>query len=200
MRPSFDELLAYAANELDATRMSEVRQHLASNTTDAGVVREIERTLGVMRGDDSVAPPEAVMARARALFHKAVRVNAPTLTEKLRRIVAQLTFDNRRQPALAGYRSVAQAIVLSFAVDGVEVDLQIEPPAKREADQWRMMGQVNADRLPAGIALRDAQTGTVVREAVSETHGGFRFAAPAGKYEIAIRIGDDEVVLPDVEF
>ncbi len=145
MRPSFDELLAFAANQLEADKALAVQRHLQASSSDANVVREIQRTLAVMRADDTVAAPDSVLARARALFEKAVRVEVPSLAQTLRRIIAQLTFDNRRQPALAGYRSVAQAVALSFAADGVEIDLQIEPPSQRESNEWRMLGQVSAE-------------------------------------------------------
>ncbi len=200
MRPNFEELLAYAANEITGPRADDIRRHLNENPADAALVARAVRTIATMRADDTVAPPAAVTTRAKELFAKAVRTSTPSLTETIRRIVASLTFDSRTQPALAGYRSVAQAVVLSFAVEGIEVDLQIEPPSTRDGREWRMIGQVSSNRLPAGVALRESLSGAVVREAVSEAHGGFRFAAPAGSYEIAIRIGDDEVVLPSIEF
>jgi hypothetical protein len=61
-----------------------------------------------------------------------------------RRMAAQLAFDSRRQPRVAGTRAVGLGHPrLMYEIDGVEIDLEVRPSSI--AGRLRLLGQVTAD-------------------------------------------------------
>lgn len=199
-----ERLLAYAAGELDAAQAAAVKARLAVSPEQAATVARYQAVRAILRRDDSVAPPATVLARARAIFPAATATGPVQwlgLTDAVRRVVAELTFDSGRgqAPALAGFRGGDPARHLVFEAEGTIVDLHLEPLAD-EDQRWLITGQVETGASAPGVVvglipeLYDASAFAVTTDA----HGGFHFTVAAGRYTILIRLPESVVVLPNL--
>lgn len=65
---AYDQLIAFAADDLDESDASIVAQHTASCNECARIVTRFKTIRAVMRADPSKNPPAAVVARARSIF------------------------------------------------------------------------------------------------------------------------------------
>jgi anti-sigma factor RsiW len=191
-------LLAYAAGELDREAAARVEAHLSADAADAERVRLYRGVIETMRSDDSLAPPASAMERARAIFQVAPARRENWL-DKLERVIATLIFDSRAEPALAGFRGADTAVQLSFESEIADVDLQLEQQDQPEGE-WLVMGQATARREQpvSSVALLPSDSVEPVAEVRPDPHGVFRLQAAAGKYRLAIRVGEQAVVLPDI--
>ncbi|MDQ3695933.1 MAG: hypothetical protein M3464_20280 [Chloroflexota bacterium] len=205
-RPELNDerLLAYAAGELPATGAETMEAILMTNPERAAMVARYQAVQRVLRADDSVEPPAAVLTRAMAIFPARAERTAPDrlfgLFNAARRVVAELTFEaGGGMPALAGFRGGDATRQFVFEAEGTVVDLQIEPPIDHE-QRWRIMGQVETDLLDGGLVvglapLSDEGSAIAV---TTDAHGGFHFSAIAGQYNIFVRIDETLVVLPNL--
>src|SRR3712207_295725 len=89
-----EDILAYAAGELDDAAAAVVAAHIGGCLACAATVARYRLVSANPRADDSLRPPAATVARAKAIFAEQRRpVFVPLVP--LRRIVARLTFDSR---------------------------------------------------------------------------------------------------------
>jgi hypothetical protein len=102
-------------------------------------------------------------------------------------------------PALAGFRGGGDRH-LTFVAGSVQVDLRLRPPAAL-GDAWRVQGQVDADALlPATeVDIVPAGEDEVVARTTADEHGMFDLAAPAGRYDLLVRLPFALQVLPGLE-
>src|SRR5437588_310308 len=119
-----EELLDYAEARAEAAGATRIRAHLESGCEQCA--RELafwQRSVRALQADRQPGPPEWVVRRAVLLGD---RFEAkPTLWQ---RIAANLVFDSRLQPALAGARDAAgPAFQLSYEAEGADIDLFCEP-------------------------------------------------------------------------
>ncbi|MHC4949075.1 MAG: hypothetical protein ACYTG1_12590 [Planctomycetota bacterium] len=197
-------LLAFAAGELDGTAAERAEAHLAGHPEAARSVALYRLARSAMAGDDTVAPPAAATARAKAIFEP--RPDArPDLLARLGEIVATLVFDSRAQPATAGYRGRTDDFQLAFRSPEGEIDLEARRtgPAERAGagPEWRLLGQVSTgrDHPTIAVALVPAGTGDVTTHADGDEHGVFTLDADPGRYDIVVRVDDTAIVLQDIE-
>ncbi|NNM26469.1 MAG: hypothetical protein HKO59_10885, partial [Phycisphaerales bacterium] len=137
----FATLVAYASGEMTPAEAAAFERRLTTTglSTVATRLREIITTL---RRDDSEAPTEAAVRRALAEFRPTPATATPmgTPLAALRRIVAELVFDSRRQTTLAGFRGGVAAYQLGFESTLGRVGVQISETKARDAG-WRLRGQ-----------------------------------------------------------
>ena len=201
--PSGEQLVAFASVESDSMDAMAIADHVARCAGCAGTVARYRLVRDVLRAVDAPEPPAAVVARAKNLFAAArneVEIE-PDHFAGLRRVVARLVFDSSAglEPALAGFRGGGDRH-LTFVAAAVQVDLRLSPPAAL-GGPWRVEGQVDADEHAPATAVdmvRPGEEDTVAR-ATTDEHGMFALAAPAGLYDILVRLPSALQVLPGLE-
>jgi anti-sigma factor RsiW len=206
-----EKLIAFAAGELDELEAARVRQHLGSDTVARETVNlflALRRTLAT---DDSVVPPDSVIARAKAIFkpqsvgQSGLATSLASWLEAVDRAVASLLFDSRVQPAL-GFRGASQAVRLAFDSGEAEVDLELSGPDDSANDGLcRVTGQISVDpsadaaRGPHPVALVEPGTTRAVAETRSDEHGVFSLRVAPGRYDLCVQVGSRVIVAPEVQ-
>ncbi|MFO0838765.1 MAG: hypothetical protein U1D55_09570 [Phycisphaerae bacterium] len=195
-----DKLIAYAAGELPANETSQVEAAVQCSPELARQVEATRRLISLMRCDDSVSPPAATIARAKAVFQPKPTA-MPEWFSTLGRVVASLIFDSRMQPALAGFRGDQDGFSLSFQADRAEIDLQVEPATGSEPPgTWNVTGQVSDLSAHAvELAWAWSDEGTLVRAVQSDSHGAFAFQTLPGTYDLLVKLEDRVLVASRVE-
>ncbi len=202
----YRQLIAYAAGELPAEEAAEVQAYLAANPSAAEPVALYGQARAALQDDQGADPPADVVAKAKRIFAGAQSDPALGWLARLEQFIAELVFDSRAEPALAGYRGAAMTFQLSFECELASVDLEAEPLVDGNAvgpdeSQWRIMGQVDL-RQPDSLielALVEQGTGAKVADTVADEHGMFALEVKAGRYDLLLRVGDKVVVLRNIE-
>lgn len=196
----FEHLLAYVCQALDDTAAAAVATHLAACADCATTVHRVRLAKETLRRDATFQPPPALVDRAKSLLRSDRRDVIGRLAAPLRRVIAELTFDSRRGPvALAGFRGGSAAIQLAFTGGGVEVDLQLDPPAE-PGSPWQMLGQVAAEPAAAAtVTVAVAGADLIVARTATDNHGLFSLEAPPGRYDFVVTLSDQLLVLPNLE-
>jgi anti-sigma factor RsiW len=197
--PSEERLIAYASDELRGGDATAIADHLVGCAACAGTVARYRMVRDFVRADEAFAPPVAAVTRAKSLFTVPAPPPARDLFAPLRRIVAELVFDSGGPtPALAGFRGTGDRH-LTYEAEAVEIDVQATPVEPE--GEWRLLGQLAADRELGPVALEVVPAGgrEAVASTVSDEHGVFQVQVPAGTYEVVARLPDVEVVVPDLE-
>lgn len=204
MRESeLDRLLAFAEGRLAPEEAAAMKAFLNSDREASETVARFQAVRATLQTDDSVAPPASVIEQARALFREQRARTTPgeSWWESLRRVVAEMVFDGRTQPALAGVRGAATTYQLTFRSDAADVDIEIGRGGGGEHGPRRLTGQVS----PHG-GLRVERVGLVEIGAHGpaawsdvDAGGMFELTSGAGRYNIWLASQDLVLVLPDVE-
>ena len=203
---NYDQLIAYAAGELTSEQATEVQAYLAANPKAAEPIAMYRQAQSALQADQNAAPPAEVVAKAKAIFASAPSEPAASWLDHLQQLLADLVFDSRAQPAMAGYRGPATTFQLSFECDAANIDLEAEPmtstvAAPSEKMQWRIMGQVDWEDAssPVQIAVVDPGTENPIAETIADEHGMFDVQVPAGRFDVLFQADDKVVVLRDIE-
>jgi hypothetical protein len=203
-----DQLIEFAAGLLDSSNpglRKRIEKHLQDNLDAAQLVHQVRAIKAVLGGDDSVAPTEAALRRAKAVF-----TPLPTSTAKrswleaVDRIVARLVFDSRVQPLAVRFVDAGSRFNLSYRAGEGEIDLQAERQAETEAapqERWTVMGQVSGVKDVAGLSVILTTEGRqeVVAETVTNPHGEFTLQAMAGSFDVHIAMPEGVAVLSNVQ-
>ena len=201
-RVSYEQLIAYAAGDLDCAAADFVRGHLEQSVEAAAVVERFRTVVETLRGDDSRAAPADVMARAKALFADRRVAATPSLLETAVRVIGELVHDSRPQAALVGVRGAALAYQLAFESERVDVDLEVEPEEIGGSSLLRISGQITprdeADVIRTAVFVVPGTT-EIASTIKPDRHGVFSLTLASGTYDLLITLSDTEVVLPDVE-
>jgi hypothetical protein len=138
------------------------------------------------------APP-AWLRAAEGLWPAA----GPSLAGAARRLLAALRFDSAAAGTLSlqGVRGgSAGARHLLFSTEGRDIDLRITPAGGAHALAGQVLGPDEAGEVE--IAGSGAPS---LRTALNEL-GEFRIdGVPPGRYRLVLRLGGDEIVLPDID-
>lgn len=177
----------------------QVRLHLDRNCAHClQNLAWLQQTRETLREAHAVAVPETALTRAKAIFREQFR---PTpVVHPIRAWLATLEFDSRRNsPTLAGARGAKRdGIQLVYTTSVHDIELFQEPG---EQGNWYMIGQV----MP-----REAPDRIIPQEIVLTESGGARLifrpdaeefhlpAVPKGLYEIALRLAEGVITMPDV--
>jgi hypothetical protein len=199
--PRLEELLAFASGE-DVPEVSPLATHVSGCAECAGVLARYREIANTVRADDAPLPAASVVARAKALFAEQMAPEpARDLLAPLRRIVAELIFDSGGglTPALAGFRGGGERH-LTYVAEAVQVDLRLVPPLEPEG-AWRVHGQLDADdQLPLALVdMVPPGMDDAVAQTMTDQHGVFALAAPAGRYDMLVRLPDVIRVLPGLD-
>jgi anti-sigma factor RsiW len=200
--PGFDELLAHAFGEVDETRASGIAAHVATCAECAAVLARVDLVRATVRADAALVPSDTALARVRGLTVRRVRVRPESVSAfaSPKRVVASLTFDGRSAAAFAGLRGGAAPYVLRYALDALDLDLEIEPTGD-EAKRRRVTGQVSTPEPVGPLPVAFAEAGSLrpVLELATDDDGMFFAEVPAGTYDLLIQLDDSLVVAPSLE-
>ncbi|MCA9289613.1 MAG: hypothetical protein KDA25_00705 [Phycisphaerales bacterium] len=200
------QLLQYAAGETtdDDDRIG---AWIATHADAAALVARYRDVADLVADGLDDAPPAAVL-EAKAIFDPS-RLPRPTRWwETLQQVVADILFDSRARPALAGIRSVGVAFQMTCQIPDVEIDLQFEPDAEGMVDdvasRWTMLGQIampdrrdaagrgSDDQDMVSWAITDAD-GVVVVDGRTDERGTFAATLAPGVYTLHLALGDRSV-------
>jgi hypothetical protein len=192
---SFEALVDYHDGRADAAAVASVRAHLEAGCAlcQSRLARLSHDLVTLREAARADQVPDAWVERARQLhrdrFRKPERVSW----------FAQLVFDSRMTPSLAGARGEdSYAFQLLYSTDEFDLDVWQE---RTEADRWHLIGQV-LPRQGGGVLTPDAASLTspdgVTWSATLEA-GEFHFAdMPSGIYRLSLDIGQAQLVVPEV--
>ena len=197
--PELAQLLTLASGDQGDVTADEAA-HVAGCALCAETVARYRLVAATLQNDDAPAPSHAALTRAKALFSVQPRAEAPDILAPLRRIIAELVFDSGGMtPQLAGFRGGGDRH-LTFVVDAVQIDLRLQPPVDLEGS-WHIHGQLDADDLlpVATVDLVLTREDLAVVRTETDEVGMFSLAAPAGRYDILVRLPDLIQVLPGLD-
>lgn len=198
--PEMDDLLSYAEGNMDGLDVSRLKAHLASCEECAGVVARYGFVAATVRSDAITAPSPEAMARAKALFPEqgAVRQHQwQELLQPVRRVLAELVFDSYGglTPGLVGFRGSGDRH-MTFVAEAVQIDLHLQAPAMR-GGAWQIHGQVDAaSSVISQVDIVNAGDERAVARVRTDEQGMFSLEAPAGRYDLLVRLPDVIHVLP----
>ena len=130
----FSRLIDLGEGRLSSVERNEVMTHISTCHTCAERLAKIEKTINLMRSDDSEDAPRHAIAGAVSLL----RLHKPA-PSGLRRILASLSFDSFTTAPAFGIRAAAtEERQLVFIAGDNEIQLQIAPADKK----WKVYGQV----------------------------------------------------------
>ncbi len=197
----YERLIDYAADDLSDLEAAAVAAHVATCTDCAATVSRYRAVRRVLNSAETVGPPLAVIARARALFRHAQPSARAGRLQGLLPVVARLAFDSQKGPVLIGVRGTGDPRHIVFESDVEDVDLQMEPVTEHGETVWHILGQVGLDELPPVIPIALVQTGSTLPalEMDADEHGIFSLQAVKGQYDLHVRLPSTLLILPDLE-
>lgn len=203
-----DQLLAYADGELDPAAAEQIEAHVQNDPEAAATLERYQRMRTLTAADDSIAPPDNVVERAKAIFRPRSRgAKAGEWWRSLEEAIASLIYDSRLQPAAVRYADAGQRFQLTYEVDEVEVDLQFdraarssESGAKTNEQRWRVMGQITGEAPTAAQPIAIQRTdGEVIAETEIDDRDMFTAELSPGRYDVLIGHDEQAIRLSGIE-
>jgi hypothetical protein len=151
--------------------------------------------------------PETAVASAKSLASILPRREQGVLRPWWDRAVAAIAsclHDDAVTPAIAGLRRSGSVRQVSFAtrLGGGDCSIDLEIEARLEPDRAAIRGQVNCEGglVPRGATIALVRDGQALRTAVLDEDGFFDLEASAGRWDLAVHLGEaGTVVLPDLD-
>ncbi|MBA2277831.1 MAG: zf-HC2 domain-containing protein [Chloroflexia bacterium] len=207
-----DELISYALGDLSPARRQEVASHLAECPDCHDAIGRLSQTVALLRAPRMaiIEAPLETRDRARLLLGRVrpdlVREVTPAWTDRVREVLASLTFDSRQTFALGGLRSTDTSTrQLSYESPLADLDLQIAPlPAQASGERrWRVMGQLTLVEPAMDLhAEFSSSTGDATGPPVAvvlDRDGYFTTDLVVGGYTLRVPIGESVLVFPDLD-
>ncbi|MGH9841305.1 MAG: hypothetical protein ACREEM_21330 [Blastocatellia bacterium] len=186
----FATLADLAENRIPTQEQTETLAHLSLCSQCDSQLTQLRLMIEMMRTHKVVDVPQHLDKFALQLFRPRI-ATSPSL---LRRVQAALSFDSLQMSPAFGLRA-AQSTTrqLIFSTDEYDLDLCIAP----SGGSFLLTGQV----------LGPARNGTVELRGhfvtlQTDLNDSLEFslpAAPAGKYELILRLRDSEIVVPNLQ-
>ena len=204
----YEKLIAFASGELKGDEASSIRDYVDANPAAAQTVAMYRQANLTVSTDESVAPPEQLVVKAKSIFTSQPKVSAISWLDQLQQIITDLVFDSRTEPALAGIRGVGTTFQASYEAEQVSVDIEAEPIEESIGDsssqeRWRVMGQIDMPESVSNIDVAMIPTETTsaidAQQTTTDEHGMFAIEVDAGTYDLLIRCGDSVVVLSKIK-
>ena len=203
-RIPFEILADLVDGRLSESEAAEVRHRLAdADPRTRADLAWLQALAAFRRAMPLEVPPQRVAVASR----EALRIRFRRWAERRRRpslfqrLAAQLTFDSRLQPALAGARGrPAASGQLLYTTDRMDIELHLLPAGP---DQVRILGQALARDPDLNVADCAVQLLAGEREiglTSTSTLGEFTFeAVPGGDYTLVLVSEEGEVELEHVD-
>lgn len=197
----FSRILDWLEGKLpeDEARAIAEQLPMADEATQADLawLREFQAIKGAVK---MASPSAEVREVLRRHFADYARPRPPP--GLFRRLIADLIFDSRTQPVLAGLRSAAAEGLqrqLIYTTEVAEVALNIQPIA--EGQRLAVTGQVfpTTDAAPEAFSIQLLRQALQAGLTTADELGEFAFdGVPADEYEIILSTAQFEVVIPSV--
>jgi Putative zinc-finger len=185
------------------TEQAALREHLDSCPECRSVVEGLETLVKVAALDAEIVIPPSVTARAYALFQ--VQTPSRDWLQALRKLAAELVFDDRLDPLPAGLRSGTMALTafvrqLTYRAGDYDVDLRLEPVAAGGSEIAGQIANRHDHKEPLeGSIVQVIAGGKTVGETETNRFGEFLLEQPVrpnGTLRIALRPGGFRIDLP----
>ena len=200
-RMTYQQLIAYAAEELSGSQALEVEAHLVCDPAAAETVARYRAAFTAMQGDDGVEPSPPSVARAKGIFDpRHFASNEPGLAETVVGAIARLIFDSRTLPAPVGLRGQATGFQRTYELSEspvAELDLH---GAIDDDNGWRLVGQL-ASRDPIGavrVELCRPAGATPIQTVDADERGTFVLHVAPGTYDLRLRTSAGVTVVRDL--
>ncbi len=196
---ALETLADYQEGRADERAAAQIREHLDRDCVHCRQnLAWLQNATTTLREAHMVQVPATALTRAGAIFRERFR---PTVVPNpLLSWLASLQFDSRNTlPALAGARGAKrEGVQLVYTTNRHDIELFQEPTGQ---GNWVMIGQVtpregDAVLIPYEIVLTERGGSRLTFTPQSEE---FHLPSiPGGLYDIALRLTDGEITLPDV--
>lgn len=197
----FELIVDYVDGRLSEIARGEVEAAVESDEQIANTVRHVQELRRSLGNAEAVSPSTSSVARTIELYadrHRAA--SAASWIELARRTIAELVFDSRKAPALAGYRGRSTDIQLAFEHERGRLDLRVTSPDEPAHDRWQIRGQIRW-RQPAGLSevcLVHSGTAEVLASTFTDKFGGFQMESAAGAFDCLVEVdaGAEAMIAP----
>jgi anti-sigma factor RsiW len=190
---TFEKIADMAENRLPEAERAAARAHLSNCSRCSEQLAQVERTINLMRTDESKDAPRDVLASVMNMFRPRAAESRPSLA---RRVLAALNFDSTTLAPAYGVRSgQATARQMLYSAGEHDVDLRVQPAG----ESWVVSGQVLGECASGGrVELRDGAT-TVATAELNELCEFALPAVPSGSYQLRLSLADVEVEIPELQ-
>jgi hypothetical protein len=168
----------------------EIQMHLTGCSHCTKEYALLEKTIGLMRRDDSIDAPQAAFTFATNLFR--TRKQFVAKESVAQKIAAILKLDLSALSPAFGERSAAAAgeRQMLFSAGEFDIDLRIHDTS----GSFKLNGQILGDI--SGNATTKLVKGDFETEAKISESGEFSFSeVPAGTYDLSLQLADAEIVI-----
>lgn len=158
---------------------------------------QLDQLINLMRTDDSVEAPQALIARALNVFQRRpqtelAKESRPSL---IKRLVASLSFDSLSATPAFGFRSgQTQSRQLIFTAGEIDLDLRLAPLS----EGWNLSGQVLGGKCGGGEVELQSEAG-LTSAPLNDLCEFVLAPVPPGHYRLLLRLEDLELEIPELE-
>lgn len=200
--PTFSELLAAAAGELQPAALATLQSRLSTFPDEQSLYHRLCHTIQTMNADDSVCAPPSAIALAKSLFPAAAQSPFALWLDTARSILARLRLDTGGQVTVAGLRGVAEGrhMILDAPLEAqiVELDLQLVPPAPGSS-LWTLRTHIEGGTDSCESAALTAHGSRHILDLQpADADGEVEFELAPGRYDLIFKVGDTAVRVGDL--
>ena len=194
-----EQLILYATGELEPTEAAATEAHLLSSPQATKYIEIVRSVLQTMQTDDTEVPSLALIKSTIATFSEGEKRSPLAWLEPLRQVVAQLIFDSRTQPTLAGFRGSTDGYQLAYESEFGRVELGVTQP-QTHSNTFRLRGQTTTEQQREFGSVALLITGNAEPHAIAEMdkHGRFKIDTMPGTYDLAIQLGEDALIVQEI--
>ncbi len=202
---TIEQILALEAGELGEQEASEIRQEMARNSEMAELFESWKLISELTKTDDSVEPPDAVLARAMRLEFTLPSASTfpdvedvlTLILDKMDNVIARLVHDNRVQPS-AIRSGVDENLHQVWEAGDFDIDIIADKSGKSGC--WKLRGQIMSDDKLEGIPIAIVLAGTtnVQTECNLDDSGVFSFDLTSGTWGLRIGTPEKSVTLEPI--
>lgn len=202
-KQTYEQLIAYAAGDLAPDEAERIAEFLATDEQAARTVAAYRLAHERLAEDDSVAPPDAVIAEAKRIYSPdQVRkaTPGPSWLERVDAVIAGVLFDSRLETVAVRRSLHGQSFQMAFRSEDIELDLTADRAGEAGAG-WRLSGQISSEagNLQADLAIVETGGGEVFVTDATDEHGYFEVSVPAGRYDLCMNLADRVFIAPELE-
>ncbi len=189
----FAKLADLAEGRLSSVERTDALSHLEDCSRCAAKLEKLESVIGLMRRDEALDAPPALVSNVINLFRARKASKEPSLVQ---RIVAALSFDSLQMSPAYGVRSgsASTARQLLFSAGDYDLDLRVA----QSGEAWSVSGQILGKECAGGHIELEGEA-AVKRAELNEQCEFTLTALPAGSYKLRLRLPDLEVEIPKLE-
>ncbi len=197
---NLDELLDLLLTRDAPSASAELERRVAADPATGPLLESLRRMLDSLRVLNNESAAFEVSAQQRAKLIGLLAPARPNLARRLadgvRELVAGITFDSLRQPALVGVRGSGSARVIRLECDDATIDLRIsDGPTERSV---QVSGQIESGTR-FGTIVGVPHSGATEQSAAVDDEGFFDLQFERGVYDLHFESAESTVVIDSIE-